>query len=228
MKFEYISSIRGKIDLAQMLYNGEVNGKPADGFLILMATYGNIATTLWEGEYDNTLKKRFIELLIQYSPAEYRFSDVSIFNLHAKRHDFLNKENRGVLDQPFFNRKHPVLGSSIDKMESYFSQRQPDINLSKLRESSYAALLYEYICRPLVNQYAISPNASLFPVHQKDSFVNYVPDAMGSTLKICFDFNTLILIAQNILNNTSLLGNLRLAQPAKWWIDGGDNEILAF
>lgn len=215
----YLQSVTKKLGIAKKLNNGELGASYYEALLIISGVLSATSRILWPGE--NFDKKKFVELLIKYNHTENDFSTVSIPILNESK--FLTKEQDEILLKDYNQKSFSqvFIGSEIDLPENAIVSLCPDINLKKLREYSYGSLFYKYVRSSIVHEYSLSEFASSYPMTTRSDFVSYINNIEYPFRRICYHFENLFEVVNNIALEVSLIiENTPIKEPANWWLDG--------
>jgi hypothetical protein len=219
----YLQAVFRKLEIAKRLNAGEINGSYSEALMIISSILSATASMIYPGYGID--KRRFVELLIKYNTTDYEFSKISIPLLKESR--ILTKEQDLILLEEYNTKSYSLIitGEDIDLDESIVRTLCPDIDLRKLREFSYANLFYKELRSSLVHEYRLSDFAASFPQTTKEAFVSYNNNVHYPTRRICFHFNPLKEITENISSNVADLIEVNQKQKfeqtnKEWWLDG--------
>jgi hypothetical protein len=203
---------------------------------------------MWPGKRFD--KKRFIQLLVEFGPPQHDLTTVSVPTL-AERLAASRSGDLGVnLRSHFFPAidTKVVDASQIDQPEHVIRQLLPGLALSKIRESSYASIIYVDLRCALVHEYRLSEALSPFamsPTRNLPSYANITDpirrvDLLGAAselgvsvstarrrivrsvrrLHIPYGYlsSTMRDIAENVFNHWDREGRFERQHPTPWWI----------
>lgn len=217
--------VQSKAVFATSLSHGDCNGSYRDAALILCVVLSSLATEVWpRGRQTAHLdKKRFVQLLVDYSPDHLHLTRISIPSLILSSK--LQPSKISTISTGFddLGQSTRILnGNDVDRDEITILTKYPRLTRGVVRRSSYACILYEWIRSGYVHEYSEDPRASAYRhTHAVDSDVNYLNTVEGSEIvrKIHFPIPWLCSVAIETAHNLDNL-TLPLPPPTHWWIDG--------
>jgi len=207
--------LRGRIDLAKSLADGNPLASYADVALILTAVLSACASIRWPGKGID--RKRFIELLVSLSPADLRTSWVSIPALVNQR--FISGR-----DTPYGGGYHRqnFRDDEIDLCLEEARTKYASVPGDQLRKHSYASLIYEWLRCGYAHQYCPHENITHIPPSSANARVSYnrrlSMDGKQQVMMVYFHLDYLFLLADHHL---SVLPSTASSCPSAWWIDQG-------
>lgn len=218
MNTYYFQAVSKKLGIAKKLYMGELGASYYEALLIISGILSATSRILWPGE--NLDRKKFVELLIKYNKTENDFSTISLPILNESKFLTKDQENKLLKDYNQKSYSQVFISKDIDLPEHVIVAICPDINLKKLREYSYANLFYKYVRSSIVHEYSVSDFASSVPMTRRSDFVSYINNIKHPYRRICFHFENLIEVVDNIALEISLfIEKTPIEEPSKWWLD---------
>ncbi len=198
-------------------------GTYGDVVLLLSAVISAMAAECWPGRSID--KKRYLQLLAQYAPATKMISTPRLcaFLSSQKKHDQEMRIRNQYPNIP--NDGRIVLGPEIDHNEDEILRIQGlDIDLSDLRECSYAAILYRDLRTSYTHEYKIGDHTDCIRMTSStEPCVSYTNMLGKSTRQIHFPLRLIADITkQCAISVDQLNGTLPRERPETWWIDGGN------
>jgi len=216
--------IENRINLARKLYNGECGGGYSDATIILVSVVSGIASRTWPGRSKD--RKRFNEVLVRFCPDGLHLTRISIPLLIQD----LNNGNASLatlLSEAFdhYCPSRVITGNDIDKGEVEILRVVPNLSIRKIRDYSYANLLYQEVRSGLVHEYRPTQKASIYPMttESKDiSYVNTLERHSGMTYRsICFEYDWIEKVVTSLQDSVDLLWkNAPRPDPSFWWVEG--------
>ncbi|MBW2026919.1 MAG: hypothetical protein JRI90_16480 [Deltaproteobacteria bacterium] len=197
--------VREKRDIALRLGSGGCGGSYGEAAIILCAVLNAMAAEVWSGR--GLDRKRFVELLKQFAPANLQATRVSVPLLIGYLRRSGKELEAGLLRDSFMNycNSRVLTGEEIDRSEREILGVCNTLSTSELRKFSYANLLYEEIRSGYVHQYQPGERADSWPMTQKSNAnISYV------------NVKLVIHIAEEV---DKISKNIPLPQPSKWWVD---------
>ena len=220
--------------MAYRLEEGELDGSYAEGAIILCSAISAMSSLMWNFSKGGD-KRRFVEALVQTRSNDFDPSLISI--------PLLSREIPGVFTSLPSDPCVYITGS-VDKSEQDVLQlcnsRDVILDHKKIREYSYANLLYTQVRCGFIHQYEAGENAAEAYSWERPSLVNnrglfYVNrikrdgDAMIYNRLIHFSLEWISGVAGNIAavldkeyekRGGSAYRSLEWSPPLQWWIDG--------
>jgi hypothetical protein len=217
--------IENRINLARKLHDGECGGGYSDAVIILVSVVSGIASRTWPGK--NKDRKRFVETLVRFCPSDLNLSQISIPLLIQN----LNEENNSSATQlrssfNLYGSDCVITGREIDKSEIDVLTVAPNLSVKKVRDYSYANLLYQEMRSGLVHEYRPTDKASTYPMSDSGEDVSYVNvanlESMEIYRQIYFEYDWLEKVLDALHNSISSIWQKNpLSDPENWWIEGG-------
>lgn len=210
-----------KSDTARRLAAGECGGSYGEAMLILCTVLSALAAEIWPGTRID--KRRFVELLKEYSPRDLSATQISIPMLASSLGKKGMSTEEKVIKQKLFNfcDSQVLSGCEVDKFETDILAVCGTINIKDIRDCSYANLLYREVRSGYAHEYKPGQNASSWPMtHDPNARVSYVNWATGPDRRIYFHLPWVAEIALATARSIDALAAIPLAIPATWWIDG--------
>jgi hypothetical protein len=210
-----------------------------DAEILLCCALSAIAANIWPGKIKD--KKRFIQLLVDFAPSDIDLKIISIPMLVDELKDSAQK-----LEDKFYPSLNKIVtAKEIDHSESDIISVVPEMSLNKLREFSYAAIIYRDLRCALIHEFTLNKLETwgMSSVQDEPSYNNEM-DAqefaqaqkiMASTgqrinklirtrrkLFIPYPYlrKVVISVAENVFNYWDQVLLYTKDEPAKWWIEG--------
>ncbi len=209
-----------KISLAEKIYNGENDGGYNEIVLIFSAVLSSIASEMWPGK--NIDRKRFVELLVKYTPFSLKAKYISIPVLWQKFIQINDFDSQIILEKKYNLKGYQLLtDEEIDSTEDYIFEILPKLTEKEIRKYSYAQIFYEYVRSPIIHEYQISDSADQIMVTQRDVLVSYNNTLIFPYKRIYFHFRWMKEITTSLIERLNSFDiELPSELPIKWWIDG--------
>ena len=198
------------------LVNDLIVGGPevayADLVLILTAVLSGCAAHRWPGK--NIDQRRFVELLIQHSPAEMHCDYVCLAAL-------LRSKLIGLRDTPWgvpgeFTRifRDDEIDVPLSKAQTQF----PQVSTRDLKRHTYASLIYSWLRCPYAHEYTTKGVTSHMPATASAQRVSYIGRMLdrGITYIATFHLDYILALAAH---HASQAPNVAHPLPAAWWLD---------
>ena len=138
--------VRQRANVAAELARGHCGGSYGDAALILCSCISALAAEVWPGESID--RKRFVELLIQYTPAQLAATRVSVPLLVSDLRS-LHMPEATQIESDFlaqFNVGQVLTGDEVDRSEDEIRAAcNAGLSYRYLRGLSYASLLYREV-----------------------------------------------------------------------------------
>jgi hypothetical protein len=206
--------LKGRIDLAKALADGNPLASYADVVLIITAVLSACASIRWPGTGID--RRRFIELLVSLSPADLRTSWVSIPAL-------INQGFISERDTPYGSgyRRRNFCDDEIDLCLGGARTKYATVPGDQLRKHCYASLIYEWLRCGYAHQYCPHESITHFPPSTADACVSYNRRLLmdgKQVMMVHFHLDYLFRIADYQL---SVLPSTASSPPSTWWIDQG-------
>ncbi len=185
----------------------------ADVVLILSAVISACAALRWPGP--GLDRRRFVELLVSESSADYHLSWISVPALivggHVSEADTpygRPGESTRIFRDEEIDLDYP------DALNTY-----TNVEPRELKRCSYAALIYEWLRCGYAHQYCPHENITSVPPSRYEARLSYIgrgrrDDAV--TQIVSFHLGYLIQVAEYHATNSPLV---QIQQPNEWWID---------
>lgn len=212
--------VKKKIHLAESLEKGKCESDYSDAVIFLCVIISAMASNLWKEK--NIDRKRFIELLVNYSNKYSKINFISIPLLYQNLKKASSKKEENII---LIERKFPrlttwsseiLISNDIDCSEDSLT----DIGLTpkEIREFSYACIIYEKLRCGLVHEYYPEELVTIKPLTSYDADISY----NNCVHKIHFHFKWLIELVNAVVENTKdyIEKINQLPTPSNWWIDG--------
>jgi len=206
--------LQGRIDLVKSLIDSDLSVHYADLVLILCSVLSACAEHRWPGEYID--KKRFIELLVRYSPDKFRTSWVSVPSLI---YDGLISESQTPYGKPG-NMTRIYRDDEIDLSLEDASRKYPRVSAKDLRKHCYAYLIYDRLRCGYAHKYCPREGIISVRASHKKARISYIGRLSGAAIKRMgsFHLDYLISLAEYHVFN---LPNSPSECPSSWWICEG-------
>ena len=210
---------RLRIARAVLAMSDQKTASTFDAQIILCCALGAIAATIWPGHRID--KFRYNELLTQYCSQIPLPSQISIPSLVES---FKGKPEEILIKKEFnFDSNKKTAAHEIDCDELTVLKKVPTLPLAKVREASYASIIYRDLRCGLVHTYALQERLidwvpgganELVYFSNNGSSVLFVPyeyieRVVKSTAEAVFDY---------WVSTSDFIRSLN--PPAKWWIEG--------
>ena len=204
--------LSGRLEIAKAL-ESLPGANYANVVLITTAVLSACASIRWPGKRID--RKRFIELLVSFSPVDLHTSWVSVPALINE--GFIAEE-----DTPYAggNSTRVFRDDEIDLSLEDARTRYPGVPGVELRNHCYATLIYEWLRCGYAHQYSPHTNIIQNPPSGANARVSYVGRLIAGKLErmVSFHLDYLFLIAGH---HVSVLPTTASPAPASWWIDQG-------
>ncbi|MCG8093847.1 MAG: hypothetical protein JAZ17_09510 [Candidatus Thiodiazotropha endolucinida] len=210
-----------KIALALELERGQCNGSYAEAVIILCSVISAIAADIWPGE--GLDRKRFVELLTEYSDESLHLKRVSIPLLISYLRKNGSTKEIEILTKRFMPSCHTLVitGDDVDKYEQEIFSVCPKLVLKTVRANSYANILYKEVRCGYVHQYTTGDRAESWPMSSKNEhgYVSYVNRADLPDRLIYFDTNWLVKVIHSIVNKLDdKINEINNKSFNNWWL----------
>ena len=195
----------------ELLQDDELDVAYADLVLILCSVISACAAFRWPGRRID--RQRFIELLINHGLDEHHASWVSVPSLI----------NAGLINESDTlyrggNSTRIFRDSEIDLPIDTAISTYPTIPTGRLKSSSYATLVYEWLRCGYAHEYSPHESITHVPPGRHDARISYIGRTVnGSIVRMAsFHLDYLIDLAEYHANN---LPDASSPPPTEWWID---------
>ena len=181
--------------------------------LIICAVISACAAQRWPGR--DIDKKRFLELLIKFSPAESRTLWVSVPALINAGLIAKNTTRYGRLEESGRNYRDDEIDICFDEARKLY----PHIMPRDLKKYTYAWLIYEWLRCGYAHEYCARGNTTPFPSASGESArISYINrlENNGVTYMACFHLSYLIGLASH---HVSILPSNSSPYPQTWWTE---------
>lgn len=204
--------LQRKIAFARSLAQAGSNAEYGDVCVVLSAILSGCSSVRWPGRGID--RSRFTEMLIRYSKPEHGADLVSIPILL----------NDGLIDLASTRYSAPgescrvFAGEEIDLPMSEARNRFPAVDDQKLKDRTYAALIYSWIRCGYAHEYHLAGDTSHVPATRRSANVSYVlrGEAGKKDKRIMtFHLDYLFSLAEH---HVSILPGSPESVPATWWI----------
>lgn len=205
--------LANRITLVKQLCESELSVHYADLVLILCSVLSACAARRWPG--DRIDRKRFIEMLIKYSPETLKTSWISVPSL-------LNEGLIDIKKTPygnFGNRLRIYCDDEIDLCFKEAENKYPMIPPKELRRHSYAAIIYERLRCGYAHRYWHHNSMTHVPASRRNACFSYIGRFTGNQIDrrmISIHLEYLLTLAEH---HVSILPEDASEAPATWWID---------
>jgi hypothetical protein len=205
--------LRGRLDLVNVLAADAPGASYGDLVLIMTAVLSACASVRWPGTGID--KRRFIELLVIYSPEDSHASWVGVPAL-------INQGLLAEIDTPYGPGESDQIfcDHEIDLAFDDAKTKYPQVPSRQLRKHSYASLIYEWLRCGYAHEYCPHESINEMPASERKARVSYIGRGTPTRLqrRIAFHFDYLMELAQH---HVSTLPKTPSPAPSKWWIDQG-------
>ena len=211
---------RKKIELSENLFKKQCNGTYPDSVLILSAVINALSAELWPGKRID--RKRFVEMLIKFSPAIPSPTTISIplliqnldTNKYSDEIKYVKEKYLNVCDSLVLS------GDDVDVLEEDIIKTCPNLKLSDIRKSSYANIFYEEVRSSYVHEYKAGDKSdSSSMTGTKNAKVSYT-NTINEERRIHFHIAWLSEVALLAAKSVDSLQTIPLPTPSKWWLEG--------
>ena len=224
----YSSWIAEKITIASALGTGDCGGGYAEAAIILCATISAMSYVTWDrdGRQD---RKKFVETIIRFGPQQLDATKISVPLVAQDLSDSgqrLNVTNKAIY----------LRGTEVDKTESELMGIYPQLHHLKIRNYSYANLLYEQIRCGFAHSYSAGEKASdsdqiraIAGVNDTElSYTNEIGPNDLARRRIHFPLRWISEMARSVAQGLDgewigrgipIFQTLKLPKPDRWWID---------
>ena len=179
--------------------------------LILCSVISACAAVRWPGRGSD--RNRFVELLVQHSPADHHTSWISVPAL-------INRDHLLEDDTPYRhgNATRIFCGDQIDLPYDQARLQFPSISAQQLKAVSYAALIYTWLRCGYAHEYCPHDSVTEVPASRYEARVSYIGRNDGVRIKrmASFHLDYLIAVADH---HASQLPDSPSPQPTDWWYD---------
>jgi len=202
--------LQGRIDLIRDLDNNS-SVHYADKVLIVSAVLSACASHRWPGQKID--KKRFVELLVKHSPADFHTSWISVPSL---LNDALIRKNQTPCGKAG-NETRIYIDDEIDLSIQDTIIKYPQVSLKDLKQHCYAYLIYERLRNGYSHEYWHHDSITHVPASAKEARISYIGRLIGAVTKrmISFHLDYLITLAEY---HVSILPSKPSTIPSSWWI----------
>jgi hypothetical protein len=205
--------LKKRLELAKYLMSDVPGAIYEDVVLIITAVLSACASIRWPGR--NIDRKRFIELLVRHSLAEFNTSWVSIpalINVGLIKED--NTPYKGGYSARIF------CDEEIDLCIDEVKNQYPMVTATnkELREYCYASLTYKWLRCGYAHEYYHHENITPFPPSRSNARISYIGRSMNGKQKrmISFHIEYLFELANY---HVTILPCTESQRPKTWWID---------
>lgn len=204
----------GRIDLVNQLRDNSLIVSYAELVLILTSVISACAAFRWPKKNGGD-RKRFVELLAVYSPADFHCAYVCVAGLIQKK--CLTEAETPWGQSGMSTRIFSDEEIDLDLEEA--RRTYPRVSLKDLKNNSYAVLIYERLRCAYVHEYAMTEATIEEPVSSIPVRVSYIGRRpfLGEDIQrvAYFDLDYLIKIADYHVNS---LPERPEQEPSEWWI----------
>jgi hypothetical protein len=210
-----------KIDIALKLSKGGSGGTYAEAVIILCSVISGISADIWPGK--NRDKKRFVELLVNYSNDSLKVKNISIPLLIAS----LEEKGLTAESDQIFNEIMPksktlvITGEDVDKSEDYLLDLYPEIDREIVKRNSYANILYEELRSAYVHEYMPGARSDSFAMasNNANGQVSYINRADKPHRLIYFNVSWLCELINSIVANLEKKDVIPVfTDYSEWWL----------
>lgn len=209
------SFFEGRIKLVRHLLADDPDVAYADLVLILTAVLSACAAARWPRQKGDRIdKERFVELLVTASPPEARAAYISVPALITSG---LITEDQTPWGKPGKSIR-VYRGDEIDFDLNSATQAFPSVPKKKLKQHSYACLIYEWLRCGYAHEYCAGKWHIEVPPSREKTPVSYIGRLMphGIVRMSCFHLDYLIDLADH---HVKTLPNHALTRPNEWWLN---------
>lgn len=206
--------LNGRIDLVKDLIKSDLSIHYADLVLILCSVLSACAARRWPGERID--RKRFIEMLVKHTPENLKTSWISVPSL-------LNENLITINQTPYRNPGDITRIYCDDEIDLSFEEavnKYPLVSCKKLRQHSYAAIIYERLRCGYAHSYWHHNSITHVPASRRNAYFSYIGRLMDNRRErrmISIHIEYLISLTEH---SVSILPEHPSEYPASWWIDG--------
>ncbi len=212
---------RKKWEIAERLAAGECGGSYGEAALILCSVLNALAAGTWKGDHID--RRRFVELLQQYAPANLHPTHVSLPLLVGALREAGRSSEMNAMQSRCLRGGHSrvLIGEDIDLDEARILAICPTIPTALMRECSYANVLYRDVRSGYAHEYRPGKRAESWPMTQgTEVAISYVNWANDPDRHIHFHvpwLGALVTAVSQALD--PIADSLPLTPPVKWWVD---------
>ncbi|MCE5186634.1 MAG: hypothetical protein LLF76_10970 [Planctomycetaceae bacterium] len=205
--------LRNRIELVKKLRESDLPVHYADLVLILCSVLCGCAARRWPGKEND--RKRFIELLIGWSPERLKTSWISVPSL-------LNEGLITISQTPYDDFGNSCRIYCDDEIDLSFNEaldKYPMIPPKQLRQHSFAVIIYERLRCGYAHQYWHHNSITHVPASRRGACFSYLSRFSGNQIEtrmISIHLEYLITFAEH---HVSILSDNPAESPATWWID---------
>jgi len=204
--------LQDRIRLVRELVDSEISVSYGDLVLILSAVISACAAARWPGRGID--RRRFIALLVQFSPSEAHTTWVCVPAL-------INSNLVAEVDTPYGSpgdNTRIFRDHEIDLELSVAQAKYSNVSRADLKRHTYAALIYEWLRCGYSHEYCPHENITHVPPSRHSARLSYIGRTTSNGLRrmISFHLDYLIDLAQ--YHAMSIAKNPD-PWPRRWWID---------
>lgn len=211
-----------KVKLALRLNKGECDGSYAEAIIILCSVLSGISADVWPGR--NIDRKRFVELLIKYTSTSLNCDKVSIPLLVGALRDTGNtlladqvkKELLPVSDT------RVITSDDVDKTILELISLYPNIEVTVLKENTYANILYREIRSGFVHEYRPGKRSESKAIGaaRNNNSISYFNMARKLDRLIFFNVSWLSKLVEEVAESLSKSNPMPVFNNYNnWWLD---------
>ncbi len=203
--------LEDRIRLVRELIDSDVSVAYGDLVLILSAVISSCAAARWPGRGND--RRRFVELLIQYSPADAHTNWVCVPAL-------INSNLIAEADTPYGPSENTRIfrDDEVDLELTAAQAKYASVLLGDLKRCTYAVLIYEWLRCGYAHEYCPHNNITHVPPSRYNARLSYIGRGTPNGLKrmISFHLDYLIDLAQH---HVADYADAPEPTPRQWWID---------
>ncbi len=173
-----------RLDIADAIVDTFGDEGLFDAEILLCCAMSALAARIWPGERIDRF--RYVQLFVDFAPDPAEVKRISVPRLHeklkAKKEEIASAQ---VLESRFLAglEDRVLTGPEIDQSEQTLTALLPAISLGRLREASYAAILYQDLRCGLVHEYSLPPHMIDFGLSRRQDVPSYVNVMATSNLE---------------------------------------------
>lgn len=215
--------VQKKNEIACNLEAGQSGGTYGEAVMILCAALSAVAADVWPG--NGIDRVRFVQLLKDFAPSHLSATRISIPLLVGYLRTSGRNTESETIRQVLLNEEPSLIltGDDIDKPEIEIREMFPALNLGKLREQSYANLLYREVRSAYAHEYRPGDRAVSWPMTQRKgvaiSYFNWA-DKPDRHIHFHRDWISKVALAVAQAVDAAASDGLPRNKPKQWWVDG--------
>ncbi len=213
-----------KADIALKLNEGECGGSYGEAILILCTAISALSSDLWPGEGKD--RARFVEAMVRFLPGIQEPGLISVPLLVRSYDEGGDSSTADALGKKFMNYPFArvLTGDDVDRDDDDILAHFPELELSFLREHSYACLLYKEIRSSYAHEYRPSRKADSWSMTStRGNAVSYTNMMEDPHRHIHFHIDWVASVAVELgLAVDNISESLPHSEPDLWWLHGSN------